>query len=237
MFADKYSAADRKYNEALEAYQKEQAEYDQEYETAYKQEQLRYTRIAAHMGAGLIDDVVAYFHYVLCADIFNLGGVPFKKGFKRSWFYYAKEKELSFYYRIPTLDDLSLVQCYTYDERGDLLVPHQYPKAELQKHALDIASSILLRAIAVVFKSDPYDVVRKIDLIGYLEYLDESCGQMKQKDVFRAVVNKEQFNELDLEYVNPKMFFERKAKAEYADGLYLSENIDLAGLEVSHRED
>lgn len=84
--------------------------------------------------------------------------------------------------------------------------------------------------MATVFKSDESDLVSSIQIVGYLDYLDDASGNGVLKPVIIAQVIKAQFYNINLERVNAKAFFERTIKAQIADGLYKKANYEVEAL-------
>ena len=234
-YSESFERAEKAYQEALMKANEEQADSDKEYTRAIKEKEIPYRKKMGHMALGKEEDVLDYFFHALDFDTFNLIDSRFIKRYFTPANYSSKTKELSFGYRIPCLQEFDLFESVSYNERNNEFVYHDYSPPQLQQHALEIAESILLRTIIVLFSSDEYQVLKSVDLTGVITYMDDAYGKEIIKPVMHVKMTKQQFNELgNLDKVNSHSLFSRVLNVEIADGLYSKKDYEIP--ELKHEE-
>lgn len=237
-FLEDFNRAEKSYQEALKQAQEDQAASEREYAEALQKKEIPYRQEMGRMATGHEQEVFNYFLHALRADTFSVSNGRYSKEFFEPATYSVKAKELSFGYRIPSLQELDLIESVSFDERTGQFEYHDYNPEVLQQHALEIAESLLLRELTVLFKSDEYQVLKSVCLTGIITYLDEAYGKSINKPVILVKMTKEQFEELgDLSKVNAHALFDRILHVKPVEGLYLKENYEIPGLKLPSEED
>ncbi len=229
-FANLYQLAQQRYDKETEAADKLQEQINQKYDQKKAEKTAEFKSIILHMGNREPEYVCNYFLFALTKDRYNLKRGVLYKPEVIGMDFNPRTGLLSFAYKIPNCTDIDLVESYEYDEKADAFRRHEYSKQEIAEYTIGFADALLLRAVATVFKSDEYDLVSSIQIVGYVDYLDDASGKIVCKAVIIAQVTKAQFNDINLERVNAKAFFDRIIKAQVADGLYSKANYEVDAL-------
>lgn len=172
-----------------------------------------------------------YYSYVLDRDDFSVDGINRYKNDHGIIRFNKKTGEIRLVYRIPDKDEISTVAEYVYNEKKDVIEQKAFDAKTATKWRLRIAESVLLRCIALIFASDPFDIVKVISVHGYLQYYDPAYGDTQRKVVMHARITKDIFLKVDLKKVNPIDLFDRVLHVTTSSGLYSRESYEL--LEIS----
>lgn len=180
---------------------------------------------------GMEDSTCKYFTYALNRDDFSVDNQNRFLPEFRVYSYSREKEEICFEYRIPNGEEIPSVAKYEYDIKTDCIKTCHYDNKTAAKWRTRIAESVLLRAVAVVFRSDYYQKVKNITVNGYLRYYDPAFGNDQKKTVIRAKITRDLFNKVSLERVNPEDLFSRELKATISSGLYAKEPYSLSEIE------
>lgn len=234
-FSENFERAENAYQDALKKAKEEQAKSDQEYAQNLREKEIPYRKKAGRMALCKEEEVFDYFIHALNVDRFNLFNNTFEKRYFDPVNYSPRTKEISFGYKIPSLQELDLIESVSYNEKNDEFEYHNYSPPQLQQHALEIAESILLRAFIVLFSSDEFQVLKSVDLTGVITYMDDAYGKEIIKPVMHVKMTKQQFNELgNLDKVNSHSLFSRVLNVEIVDGLYSKKDYEIP--ELKHED-
>lgn len=82
----------------------------------------------------------------------------------------------------------------------------------------------------MIYYSDQYELIKDLEITGYLSYYDNSYGTNRCKDVVRFTISKQDFDSTDFERVNIKSLFENRLKPKMSAGLYKKPSIELKSI-------
>lgn len=230
-FSESFEHAEKAYQDAFKKAKEEQAESEREYARALREKEIPYRQTAGQMALYKEEAVFDYFFHALEADRFNLINATFKKRYFEPVNYSPRTKEISFGYKIPSLEELDLIESVSYNEKNDEFEYHNYSSSNQQQNAQEIAESILFRAIVVLFSSDEFHVLKSVALTAIIAYMDDAYGKEIHKPVMHVRMTREQFDQLgDLSKVNAHSLFTRELNVEIADGLYLKKDCEISAI-------
>ena len=236
-FSESFERAEKAYEDALKKAKEEQTESEQEYARNLREKEIPYRQKAGRMALGKEEELFEYFIHALEADRFNLINNTFEKRYFNPANYSPRSKEISFGYKIPNLQELDLIESVSYNEKNDEFEYHNFSPSQLQQNALEIAESILFRAIVVLFSSDEFHVLKSVNLRATITYMDDAYGKEIVKPVMRVKMTREQFDQLgDLGEINAHSLFSRELNVEIVDGLYLKKNFEIPALALTPEE-
>lgn len=214
---ERYSKIDEnRINKERELYYRHQEREHQEYDLI--KEKLR---------SGKKEQVIAYLEDALYSDDFSTDGEnPFEIKCRISD-YKEESGELFLCYRIPRSEEINAVRSYVYDDKVNEVVAKRILGKFAKKYKLHIARSLLLRAVAMVYRSDAYEKIRTISIIGCVEYYDTAFGREIVKNVMKMTISRDIFKQISLETADVDDLFDRILKHKEAPDLYNKEEWEV----------
>ncbi|MCI1646462.1 MAG: hypothetical protein LKI67_10615 [Olsenella sp.] len=228
----KADALQREYSEA-------HARNVEEERTFYQRQQERHNQqVGARRHSFLIgnpEEVMAYFDQVLSSDSFTLELDPNRQGRRyesctESLEYDPDKKELVVRYRIPDLGEICTIGSFVDNKKEQTVEAKELPAkkaGELRKHVLH---AILIRASAEVFYSDPFGLVSRLVIVGFLDFYDPAYGTRRVIDAIKTAVPEKEFCQVDLGRADPEALFDRLFTKTIAAGLYKKESYQLKAI-------
>ncbi len=178
-------------------------------------------------------EVLEYFKAVLQSDEFTLdvldsyelywNGITMKE-------YNPETGALSYSYRIPNPEEVCVIDRFYYEGETDSITSRDLDKTRTINIRIKIARSILLRSAALIYYSDTYENVKTIHITGYLDYFDYAFGTDRYISVMSLEINKDIFNQINLESLKISDLFERVLKTKVSEGLYSKNPFELKGV-------
>lgn len=231
--------------EALQReYEKKHAKSVEDERALYQQQQERHNQqVSAQRDCflnGDSEEVMAYFDQVLSSDSFTLEFDPNRQGRRyescaESLEYDPAKKELVVRYRIPNLGEICTIGSFVDNKKEQTVEAKELPvkkAGELRKHVLH---AILIRASAEVFYSDPYGLVSRLVIVGFLDFYDPAYGTRRVIDAIKTAVPEKEFCQVDLGRADPEALFDRLFTKTIAAGLYKKESYQLKAIK-DHKE-
>ena len=122
--------------------------------------------------------------------------------------YRAEEKRLVVDYVLPNLDDVPSVKKVTYNKAEHKYVSAFYADKYLKEKYESIVYQLVLRVAKAVFSIDRDScLVDALIINGYLHTIDESTGNPITPCVLTVSINRDSFQQLNLDSVDPKSWF------------------------------
>ena len=121
---------------------------------------------------------------------------------------------LSVSYRIPNPEEVVSVKEFKVDKKAAEIIPVPLSKKASAERNRQVMCSILLRAMALVYRSDTYKNIKNLRIIGYLSYYDEYYRQNERRDVVKLIVSRADFasiQRMNLDITSLDELFERLA--------------------------
>ena len=226
--------------ESIEAeYQKRITEYesqtkldDEERLEKQKKVEKEYRERVERYSKGHSKEICNYAEYALNKDDFSINGKDtYSCDIKTTFFRYGSVLRLK--YRLPNEDEMLTVAKYIYNEKKDAIEAIKYSDKETRQKRLCIAESLLLRAVAIIFRSDYFKKIKSIMIVGYLRYFDSAYGKDQTKNVIACMITRDLFDQLSIERVNPVDLFSRVLHASIANGLYSKDPYSINEVDLS----
>lgn len=113
-----------------------------------------------------------------------------------------ESKELVVEYELPTMNVVPVRTEFTYNQSTDRVNAKRRSESERLEIYARVVSSIALRTLHEVFLADRLRHIATIMFNGYVQAVDRSTGHDTHPCVFRVLVARERFAELDLKRVD-----------------------------------
>ena len=180
--------------------------------------------------------VATYFRTVMAQDDFSTDcDNRYAVEVERVTYDQASQK-LSVLYRIPNRDEILTFESFRYDSDLAEIVPTPVDAKRQQEQRIKVARKMLLRSMILIYASDAYDLIREIEVTGFLHYFDPSYGQYHKKDVLRVCMNRSQYAETDFNNVDVDLLFAHRLKAKESAGLYSKNPMELIDIHTEQKK-
>lgn len=181
---------------------------------------------------GDIEQIFNFFNSVLECDDFTLDMLYRQERYNTAsevYEYDKKTKTLSYKYRIPNMDEICVIARFVYDEKSGEVVEEELDKIHAQKVRLHLLEILLLRSATRVIRSDKYNCVDSVNIIGFLSYYDRAYGNYKEISVAELQISRDLLLQINPEGVSVLELFDRVLKGEFkmTTGLYEKEPFRL----------
>ena len=153
---------------------------------------------------------------------------------KYELFYNETNKLLEISYQLPIYDDFPNLSALSYIKTKNEIKETYFSESANKKRYEDYIYKLIFSIIAIVFNSDSVDAIETIVFNGQAENIDRAIGKKVKNCVLSLLITKEQFNELNLEYIDPKATF--KANKGIA-GANISELVPVAPIVTYDKND
>ncbi len=219
--SDKKEKSSAIYAKNLEAEKESYNRYVEDFYDRRGKQHGEVNRLHDAMRDGNIDEIVSYFKYALYQDRYSVDFLhDYKIQVRDLAFEDVEKKKLKFSYKIPESDEILTFSRFTYHPETDKILPEPIDEEYQYVQKMSILKHMLLRTVAMIYRSDLYNFVYDIQITGYLQYYDDSYGHERRKNVIRFHFNKEEFRDTNLEMVNVKALFDERIKPDVSSGLY-----------------
>lgn len=232
-----YDKAEVLYNERMAAYTKAVEADRIEYQKRYAEEKRKIYNILNLMRSGSPTGAREYYTFALNRDNFRVNNdaryVPEFKNFvfrRRPREKGSKDLigKVSLSYRIPNTEEIPVVAEYVYNSKAYSLEPKEYDAKTAQAWRKRVAESVLIRTVALLFRSDPFSQIGEITITGYMRYFDRGYGDDQCKNVMRATITREVFERIKLEQADPDEMYSRIMNGAMSAGMYSKEPYALS---------
>ena len=194
------------YNERKDVYDKELSKQKKSYEKEKKEfllEQDKYNEtVKANKSKyenGDIEQIELYFTYVLDHSIYPN---DFIKDFELQ--YLKDRKLLIISYYLPNEDLVPRVIQHKYVSSRNEIDEIKLPDKKFESFYNNVIYMCCLRTIKEIFESDDNNNINSIVYNGWLKYIDKSTGKDAESCILTVEVDKEKFNDINLENVDYK---------------------------------
>lgn len=116
-------------------------------------------------------------------------------------------KSIVINYKLPNKEDFLTIKEYKYIAKSNEIVSKQYPDSYIIKAYENALYSICLRSIYETFHFTKDEDVYNITFNGYINHTNRSIGKMECKCVLSLSATREQYNNLEIRGVDPKLCF------------------------------
>lgn len=175
------------------------------------------------------EPVEIYFH-----NIINQLEQPIDYEWKYELFYNETNKLLEISYQLPIYDEFPNLSGLSYIKTKNEIKESCFSESANKKRYEDYIYKLIFSIIAIVFNSDRVNAIETIVFNGQAENIDRALGKKNKNCVLSLLITKEQFEELNLEYIDPKATF--KANKGIA-GANISELVPVAPIVTYDKSD
>lgn len=153
---------------------------------------------------------------------------------KYELFYNEANKLLEISYQLPIYDEFPILSGLSYIKTKNEIKEIYFSESANKKRYEDYIYKLIFSIIAIVFNSDRVNAIGTIVFNGQAENIDRTIGKKVKNCVLSLLMTKEQFDELNLEYIDPKATF--KANRGIA-GANISELVPVAPIVTYDKND
>lgn len=153
--------------------------------------------------------VTAYFDMV-----FQRSNYP--DDFPRNWRTYFSDKshQLVVDFQVPTLDDaIPSVERYKYVKASDQVTEIKRSQKECRALYSSVIAQLVLRHLHEAFRGDREEIIQVVVLNAFVDTIDPSNGQRVRPYIVSVRTTREQFEQLDLNNVEPSACLKRLSAA------------------------
>ena len=175
------------------------------------------------------EPVELYFH-----NIINQIEQPIDYDWKYELFYNETNKLLEISYQLPIYDEFPKLSSLSYIKTKNEIKESYFSESANKKRYEDYIYKLIFSIIAIVFNSDRVNAIETIVFNGQAGNIDRTNGKKVKNCVLSLLMTKEQFSELNLEYVDPKAAF--KANKGIA-GANISDLVPVAPIVTYDKND
>lgn len=161
-----------------------------------------------------IDAIIEY-----CEIVLNNSKYPefFPKHFELE--YLPESKILIVEYSLPPMEILPRIKEVKYIARRNELQKYYLSDLQLNKMFDDVMYKITLRTLYELFKADSANAIEAISFNGWIKSTNKATGKQENNCILSIQVKKNEFTEVDLAKVDPKICF-KKFKGVGSSKLY-----------------
>lgn len=123
--------------------------------------------------------------------------------------YNPENKILIVEYQLPSLEDIPTLKEVKYIQTRDEVTEKHITKAQLNRLYDKILYQITLRTLHELYEAHESDLIEAIVFNGHVNSIDPATGQELNNCVLSVQANKEDFEEINLEMVEPKACFKK----------------------------
>lgn len=136
--------------------------------------------------------------------------------------YDEKTKTLSYRYRIPSSDEICVIDRFVYDGESGEVVAKELDKTHAKRVRMHLLQTLLLRSVARLICSDESKNIEFINLTGFLRYYDRAYGNNREINVVKLKIDRDILLQINPERANISELFERALKGKFktSAGLY-----------------
>ena len=169
--------------------------------------------------------IINYFNAVLANDDFTLDILYRQERYDSASMiseYDEKTKTLSYRYRIPSSDEICVIDRFVYDGESGEVVAKELDKTHAKRVRMHLLQTLLLRSVARIICSDESKNIEFINLTGFLRYYDRAYGNNREINVVKLKIGRDILLQINPERANISELFERTLKGKFktSAGLY-----------------
>ena len=182
---------------------------------------------------GDASEVMAFVEAVLKTDWFTLEFADQPQPYEsyiQAQSYDHETGGLSIRYRIPDAEEICTIGSFWYNIEKMRIEQKDLPKQQAHKLRMKVLHAVLIRTAALVFYSDPNDLVRSLTITGFIDYYDDAYGTWRDVDVIRTSVSEEEFLKVNLDQADPEELFKRLFRTTTTGGLYTKKPYEIRAL-------
>ena len=167
-------------------------------------------------------------------NIINQIEQPIEYEWKYELFYNEANKLLEISYNLPIYDDFPTLSGLSYIKTKNEIKETHFPESANKKRYEEYIYKLIFSIIAIVFNSDEENALQTIVFNGQAENIDRTVGKKVKNCVLSLMLDKEQFSEMNLEYIDPKATF--KANKGIA-GTHIADLVPVAPIITYDKND
>ncbi|MFR8064460.1 hypothetical protein [Thomasclavelia spiroformis] len=169
--------------------------------------------------------IINYYNAVLANDDFTLDILYRQERYDSASMiseYDEKTKTLSYRYRIPSSDEICVIDRFVYDGESGEVVAKELDKTHAKRVRMHLLQTLLLRSVARIICSDESKNIEFINLTGFLRYYDRAYGNNREINVVKLKIGRDILLQINPERANISELFERTLKGKFktSAGLY-----------------
>jgi restriction system protein len=122
--------------------------------------------------------------------------------------------------QLPALNDIPDVESVTYNKSRDEIKEKKLPDKRRREIYDDIVYKMILRTMHEIFEADTIGAIQAATVNGFIDTIDDATGKQTIKTIASVSADKEPFEDVNLERVDPKATFKHfkgVAAAKLAD--------------------
>ena len=195
----------KRYEKSLEEWEKQLAEWERRKKTFYE-EQIHFNQKIERMKQAYFEkDADAIVEY--CEMVLNNSKYPdsFPKNFELE--YNPENGILIIEYQLPSLEVFPTVKEVKYVASRNELKEYHISKSKLSQMYNECLYKIALRTIHEIFEADKADAIEIVSLNGWVRTINKATGREVNNCILSLQVKKEDFLEIDLSQVDPRLCF------------------------------
>lgn len=127
--------------------------------------------------------------------------------FKKEIELHYEDETIIINYQLPNRENFLKTKEYKYNAKTNKVEQKLYAETVAAKIYEKVLYSICLRSVYEVFVSTDENKVSNVVFNGYIDQINPSTGQRESKYILSISVNRNKFNEIVLEKVDPKLCF------------------------------
>lgn len=116
-------------------------------------------------------------------------------------------KSIVINYKLPNKEDFLTIKEYKYIVKSNEITSKPYPENYITKAYENALYSICLRSIYEIYHLTEDDSVCSVTFNGYINHVNRSVGKKESKYILSLSVTREQYNNLEIRGVDPKLCF------------------------------
>jgi HJR/Mrr/RecB family endonuclease len=118
-----------------------------------------------------------------------------------------KNQSIVINYKLPNKEDFLTIKEYKYNVKSNEITSKLYPENYVAKAYETALYSICLRSIYETYYLTQEDSVNRVTFNGYINHINRSVGKMESKYIVSLSVTREQYNNLEIRGIDPKLCF------------------------------
>ena len=203
---DEFNAnIDKKYQQQIKQWEKEIIEWEKRKQKFYKEQEIfndKIDKMKQSYFEGDVNSVAKYFEMVL--DNSKYPG-SFPKNFELE--YNPKNRIIIVEYQLPSINAFPRAREVKYDSTRKKLKEVYISESQLRKMFDDAMYKITLRTIHEIFKADSANAIDAVSFNGWVKSINKATGKEQNNCILSIQVRKDEFLEIDLSKIDPKLCF------------------------------
>lgn len=196
---------DMKYEKNLDEWKLKVKDWEEQKEIFYKEQEEYNKKIDKIKESYFEKDPISITEY--CEMVLNNSEYPdfFSKNFEIE--YNPNNEILVVEYQLPSLEDFPKLREIKYIAAKKTLKDTLISETELKKRFDDAIYKITLRTIHELFEADAADAIKAVSFNGWINSVDKATGKKENNCILSIQTKKEEFMQIELANVDPKLCF------------------------------